>query len=133
VRFAKARELVTKHYQWMIRTDYLPRICAPGAVNNVFTGGRKAFEPGAPATVVPTMPIEFAVAAFRLGHSMIRGVYQWNARFDSDTDTPGTLALLFEFSGLSGQLGGEQRLPSNWPEATWSWSCRDMTPTSRSG
>ena len=72
LRFAKARELVTKHYQWMIRTDYLPRICAPGVVNNVFTGGRKAFEPGAPPTQVPTMPIEFSVAAFRLGHSMIR-------------------------------------------------------------
>ena len=26
-RFAQARELVTKHYQWMVRTDYLPRIC----------------------------------------------------------------------------------------------------------
>jgi hypothetical protein len=25
LRFAAARELVTKHYQWMIRTDYLPR------------------------------------------------------------------------------------------------------------
>ncbi len=24
-KFAKAREIVTKHYQWMIRTDYLPR------------------------------------------------------------------------------------------------------------
>jgi hypothetical protein len=114
LRFAKARELVTKHYQWMIRTDYLPRICAPGVVSNVFTGGRKAFEPGAPATQVPTMPIEFSVAAFRLGHSMIRGVYQWNARFNTDTDTPGTLDLLFEFSGGSGQLGGEPRLPSNW-------------------
>ena len=98
----------------MIRTDYLPRICAAGVVNNVFTSGRKAFEPGAPATQVPTMPIEFAVAAFRLGHSMIRNVYQWNAVFNSDTDAPGTLVLLFEFSGGSGQLGGELRLPSNW-------------------
>src|ERR671910_794450 len=35
-RFAKARKRVTKHYQWMIRTDYLPRICAPGVVNDVF-------------------------------------------------------------------------------------------------
>jgi Animal haem peroxidase len=114
LRFAKARELVTKHYQWMIRTDYLPRICAPGVVNNVFTGGRKAFEPGAPATQVPTMPIEFSVAAFRLGHSMIRKDYEWNARFDSDTGILGTLDLLFTFSGLSGNLGGELRLPSNW-------------------
>ncbi len=26
-KFAQARELVVKHYQWMIRTDFLPRIC----------------------------------------------------------------------------------------------------------
>ena len=31
----------------MIRTDYLPRICAPGVVNDVFNNGRKAFEVGA--------------------------------------------------------------------------------------
>src|SRR5918997_3611933 len=42
-RFAKAREIVTKHYQWMIRTDYLPRICRKAVVNSVFTSGRKAF------------------------------------------------------------------------------------------
>ena len=29
-QFSTARELVTKHYQWMIRHDYLPRICARG-------------------------------------------------------------------------------------------------------
>jgi hypothetical protein len=114
LRFATARELVTKHYQWMIRTDYLPRICAPGVVNNVFTGGRKAFEPNASPTDVPTMPIEFSVAAFRLGHSMIRRDYEWNARFDSDTGILGTLDLLFTFSAGSGNLGGEPRLPSNW-------------------
>ncbi len=110
-RFSRARALVTKHYQWMIRTDYLPRICATGVVNNVFAGGRKAFEVGAPPTDVPTMPIEFSVAAFRLGHSMIRGAYNWNARFD---DGEGTLELLFRFSGGSGDLSGEKRLPSNW-------------------
>jgi hypothetical protein len=111
LRFATARELVTKHYQWMLRTDYLPRVCAPGVVNNVFTSGRKAFEVGAPPMDVPTMPIEFSVAAFRLGHSMIRRAYNWNQRFDAGS---GTLDLLFEFSGRSGTLGGGQRLPSNW-------------------
>ncbi len=55
-RFAQARELITKHYQWMLRSDYLPRICAPGVVTNVFNQGRKAFEVGVPATAVPTMP-----------------------------------------------------------------------------
>ena len=110
-RFEKAREKVTKHYQWMLRTDYLPRICAEGVVNNVFTGGRKVFEVGAPPADVPTMPIEFSVAAFRLGHSMIRAAYNWNKVFDNGQ---GTLGLLFEFSGLSGTFNGLERLPSNW-------------------
>jgi hypothetical protein len=110
-RFAQAREIVTKHYQWMLRTDYLTRICAPGVVNNVFTTGRKAFEVGAAPTDVPTMPIEFSVAAFRLGHSMIRRAYNWNSIFDFGF---GTLSLLFTFSGGSGDLGGGQRLPSTW-------------------
>jgi hypothetical protein len=110
-RFAQARELVTKHYQWMIRTDFLPRVCAPGVVNSVFTSGRKAFEVGVPPTDVPTMPIEFSVAAFRLGHSMIRRAYNWNKIFD---DGFGSLELLFTFSAGSGNLGGGPRLPSNW-------------------
>ncbi len=110
-RFETARRRVTRHYQWMLRTDYLPRICAPGVVNNVFNSGRKAFEVGVPATDVPTMPIEFSVAAFRLGHSMIRREYDWNKIFDNGS---GTLDLLFTFSGLSGNLGGGLRLPSSW-------------------
>jgi hypothetical protein len=110
-RFAQAREIVTKHYQWMLRTDYLTRICAPGVVNSVSDTGRKAFEVGAAPTDVPTMPIEFSVAAFRLGHSMIRRAYNWNSIFDFGF---GTLSLLFTFSGGSGDLGGGQRLPSTW-------------------
>jgi len=113
-RFAQARELVVKHYQWMIRTDFLPRICAAAVVNDVFTNGRKAFEVNVTPTDVPTMPIEFSIAAYRLGHSMARAAYQWNKNFNDDTDVPGTLELLFQFSGLSGTLGGGEKLPSNW-------------------
>jgi hypothetical protein len=110
-RFDKARTLVTRHYQWMIRTDYLPRICQPSVVNNVFTSGRKAFEVDAAPIDVPTMPIEFSVAAFRLGHSMIREAYNWNKIFDNGS---GTLDYLFIFSAGSGDLGGNQRLASSW-------------------
>ena len=110
-RFAQARELVTKHYQWMIRTDYLPRICRPSAVNNVFNQGRKVFEVGATPTDVPTMPIEFSVAGFRLGHTMIRATYNWNKIFD---DGFGSLDLLFVFSATGGDLGSGSRLPSTW-------------------
>ena len=110
-RFTQAREIVVKHYQWMLRHDYLPRICAPGVVGDVFRNGRKAFEVGASPTDVPTMPLEFSVAAFRLGHSMVRQDYNWNRRFDNGE---GILELLFEFSGGSGTLGGGRRLISNW-------------------
>ncbi len=47
-RFGRARQKVVKHYQWMLKTDYLPRICAPGVVSNVFNQGRKVFEVGVP-------------------------------------------------------------------------------------
>ena len=110
-RFNVARELVVKHYQWLLRHDYLPRICEPAIVDDVFANGRKAFEVGANPTDVPTMPIEFSVAAFRLGHAMIRQDYNWNARFP---DREGALFFLFDFSGTSGSLAGFKRLPSNW-------------------
>ena len=76
-------------------------------MNNVFTNGRKAFEVGVTPTDVPTMPIEFSVAAYRLGHSMIRRAYNWNRIFD---DGFGSLDLLFEFSG-------PQRQPRRQPRA----------------
>jgi len=109
-RFREARKIVTKHYQWMIRTDYLPKICTPAVVNDVFNKNkRKAFEPNKAPTTVPTMPLEFSVAAFRLGHSMIRGHYNWNKNFPN-----ATLEQLFQFAALGGDLGGGLRLPSIW-------------------
>src|SRR3954454_16175406 len=105
------RTPVPRHYQWMIKTDFLPRICDPAVVDDVFKNGRKAFEVGVPPTQLPTMPIEFSVAAYRLGHSMVRAAYNWNAVFD---DGEGTLKLLFEFSATSGPLGGNKRLLNIW-------------------
>ncbi len=110
-KFARAREIVTKHYQWMIRTDYLPRICRKGVVNDVFNNGRKAFEVGVDPTEVPTMPIEFSIAGFRLGHAMVRAAYNWNKIFDNGG---GTLDLLFTFSATGGNLGFDTRLASIW-------------------
>jgi hypothetical protein len=155
--FVAARRAVVKHYQWMVRTDFLPRIVDPDIVNDVFINGRKVFEvPAAPgysrsetngqaAEAVgqitnekalpgdrPTMPIEFSVAAYRLGHSMVRGAYQWNRVFNSGGGPLGiaTLFQLFTFSGTSGNLtptdpsdlaafddpdsGFFERLPTNW-------------------
>lgn len=110
-RFRRARRRVTLHYHWMLRHDYLPRICASSVIDDVWSRGRKLVEPDAAPTDVPTMPIEFSVAAFRLGHSMIRNDYNWNAKFPG---TAGSLDWMFFFSGLGGDLGGETRLISSW-------------------
>ncbi len=124
--FDQAREAATKHYQWMLKTDYLPLIVDAAILDDVFSNGRRIFEPAPKPGDLPTMPIEFSVAAFRLGHAMIRGGYHWNRVFRAGA--PGgvaTLALLFQFSGTSGTLspdsepnkpdtGSFERLPTNW-------------------
>jgi hypothetical protein len=127
--FAKARELVVLHYQWLVRHDFLPRLVDPAIVDDVFTHGRGFVDAGPEPRVdePPTMPIEFSVAAYRFGHSMVRDRYEWNRFFNSGSDAlaPGTLQLLFNFSGTSGTLspdgkpddpetGGFERLPTNW-------------------
>ena len=111
-RFSFARRRVVMHYQWMLRTDFLTRICDKSVVTDVFKNGRKIHEAGANPMTMPTMPIEFSVAAYRFGHSMVRAAYDWNAVFNNGG---GTLDLLFTFSGTSGFLGGGRNaLPSNW-------------------
>ena len=64
-------------------------------VNDVFANGRKAFEVGATPIDVPTMPIEFSVAATGSATRWCAAPYNWNARFD---DGAGTLDFLFLFS-----------------------------------
>ena len=134
VLFERARATVVRHYQWMLRTDFLPRIVDRAIVEDVFTNGRRFFEvPGdghrnghqryVKAGDTPTMPIEFSVAAYRLGHSMVRAAYDWNRVFFG---TRGSLRALFIFSGTSGNFdpanpdvndqesGLFERLPTNW-------------------
>lgn len=128
VLFGKAREQVVKHYQWMIKTDFLPRLIDQDVIDDVFTHGRKFFEPEPLPGDAPTMAIEFSVAAYRLGHSMIRGAYEWNRVFGTaGAGGIATLPLLFRFSGTSGTLspgddpslrnpddGTFEHLPTNW-------------------
>ena len=106
--FERARALVTKHYQWVVRHDYLPLICDDTVLDDVFGGGRDAFEVDAARGDMPTMPIEFSIGAFRLGHSMVRNHYRWNHLRDTLT-----LEELFVFAGKGGNLGGKERLPSD--------------------
>lgn len=63
------------------------------------------------------MPLEFAVAGFRFGHTMVRSDYDFNVNFNTSGQPntfPASLGLLFTFTALSGQLGDFDTLPENW-------------------
>lgn len=73
--FVEAKRIVIHHYQWAIVNDFLKRICGATAVNNALTSV------AAPVGSIFSMPVEFAVAAYRFGHSLIRQRYWINHNF----------------------------------------------------
>ena len=75
-RYIRARQLVRWAYQYVVLNDYLPNVCDPVVVNDVVANGVRYY---APDNDLLFMPLEFSVAAFRFGHSMIRPEYKLNA------------------------------------------------------
>jgi hypothetical protein len=74
--FERAQRLVRWHYQWIIRHDFLPRIVHPGVWNHQEGTSSRPPAPGKSYAV----PVEFSLAAFRFGHSMVRNNYRLNCR-----------------------------------------------------
>ncbi len=85
--FETARSSLIRLYQWIVWNDFIKRI----AVDEVYScalqledqcGGRKRWEMGLSDVYnwkhQPFMPVEFAGAAYRFGHSMVRNSYQTN-------------------------------------------------------
>lgn len=115
--FEFAREIVIRHYQWIILKDFLPRIIKNSVLNDVLAEGNKFYFPKPDK---PYMPLEFSVAAFRAGHSMIRSVYNWNRVFNEDSNIlRATLTELRNFTGKHG-MKGKNNLPSDWI-INWNW------------
>src|SRR5262249_27823592 len=94
--FEQARRLVTWHYQWVVRYDYLRQILDQ-TVFKELPDGRKAVRRNPRPEF--QIPVEFSAAAFRFGHSMVRNEYLINAKhLDASlkddllqlTGTPGT-------------------------------------------
>lgn len=71
--FVEAKKRVIHHYQWAVVNDYLERICGPEAIN-----ASAIAQVNAPTKSPFRMPVEFSVAAYRMGHSMIRNQYWVN-------------------------------------------------------
>jgi len=114
--FTRARDLVRWHYQWLVVHDFLKTVTLPGTADKVLLGGNRLF---APRDGEVYMPLEFSVAAYRFGHSMVRAAYDYNRNFGR----PGVVipsapfGLIFNFTGQGRPQpfnGGTTVLPFNW-------------------
>jgi hypothetical protein len=78
--FEEIQQLVRHHYQYLILHDFLPRLVKESVLESFKTNKRfdrrelKRYR----YRNDPFMPVEFSVAAYRLGHSMVRPGYRLN-------------------------------------------------------
>jgi hypothetical protein len=103
--FAEAQRLCRWHYQWVVVHDFLPRIVGQGVIDEILQERAEGpaqvqlqfFNPENPKK--PMMPIEFAAAAYRFGHSMLRPWYVINKE-GGGADLFGEVADDFNLNGV---------------------------------
>jgi hypothetical protein len=105
-RFEAARRVVTWHYQWLVRNDFLRTVLDPDVFQYIESRDYQ------PLIRSPRggfrIPVEFSAAAFRFGHSMVRDGYAVNgAHGDAKL-----VAHLFNRTGFGAP--GSVPLPQDW-------------------
>ena len=147
--FEEARRMTRYHYQWLVANEYLPSLCDRSVVDELIATGSplygEFFDAHEPAmTPKMPMPLEFSVACFRFGHTMVRGGYDHNHVFGQSVDGLSnrkpfaSLNELFLFTG-DGRMSAiiqdgqppvsvsDTQLPDNWV-IDWSRFVNAETP-----
>ena len=105
VSFQEVRDQVRWHYQWVLVKDFLPTVLGKQTYRSVFPDSFSF------VTTIPRLleedlelrPVEFSVAAYRFGHSMVRPQYKLN---------PDIERRIFGDDG--DDLGGFRPIPAGW-------------------
>jgi hypothetical protein len=92
--FNEAQRQVCWHYQWIIVNEFLPLTIGQDRVNEILRNGPRFYnvtdrsQDGLFRNAIrePLIPVEFAVAAYRFGHSQVRPSYRIN--FGPDGGSP---------------------------------------------
>lgn len=112
--FEEARRTVTWHYQWVVIHDFLVRLVGPEMLGEILITSKRTGKARADLSFFtwrskPFLPVEFSAAAYRFGHSMVRGQYRIN-------DTLEILPILTDIRVANPlqHLGGFRPLPKGW-------------------
>lgn len=102
-RHCEARDILRRHYQWIVATDFLKRVADGDIVDRMLANPRAIYDPQGARGFF--MPLEFAGAAFRFGHTMVRHSYDFNSNF------PPSAAHLLQLFRV---IGRYLTLPRKW-------------------
>lgn len=107
--FEEAQRDVRYHYQYLVWNDFLQKVCD----EEVFKQANKYLKKGKMAFDIVDdlgnlcMPVEFSVAAYRFGHTMVRSLYPVNANYPA-------IELFDERFGTLGFSGLPEELNVDW-------------------
>jgi hypothetical protein len=132
---AKIQQHVRWHYQWVVLHDFLPTIVGQDMVDSILPHLKsgKSIHVDTPKLRFykfqkkPFIPIEFSVAAYRFGHSMVRPIYRLNTslgkdpaidpkdpNFNEAVDSFNGRLMIFDAKGDDFSLTGFREFPSVW-------------------
>ena len=118
--FEAARRLARWHYQWMVTHEFMPAIVGQTMFDSVYketTGAPKItlkyYKPTNPAGR-SFIPVEFAVAAYRFGHSITRPRYTVRDVFNSAGSNRGPFLACrcSRTQPTDNNLNGHRKLPA---------------------
>lgn len=125
--FQAVQRIVQWHYQWVVLHDFLPRIVGEEMLYSVLPHLRdkSSIYDTKPELHFfhwrndPFMPIEFAAAAYRFGHSMVRPIYRLNTELGShatrDQKDRGVAGRQFIFGARGDEsLNGFRKFLRTW-------------------
>jgi hypothetical protein len=132
--FKLAQQQVRWHYQWVVIHDFLRRLVGKEVIDDILNpkdyaaptlGGVSIPDPKLRFFTwenEPYMPIEFSVAAYRFGHSIVRPSYKINmvAITDPPVENAARIPLFSQEGGPKQSLNGFRPVPDNWA-VQWSF------------
>lgn len=104
--FEQARRLVIWTYQYIVINDFLSLLMDKQILNRMVEPRAERDKSGSKPFLIP---IEFSVAAFRFGHTMVRDFYILNKAHENP---PASLADLLFHTGMAG--GIQNTLGNEW-------------------